>query len=168
MGAHWNDGDGQQAKMTFVDNTGAPWPIYAAANTWDNAGRIVVAYNANNCNGDPHCVGVNATNMGGDSCNANPGYFAWNANSSRHLLAAQSYIRLNQDCNPRSTRVQRFIACHEEGHATGLDDEPQSIRDQTCMAAGTAPPHPDFDTWEETPRPHDFEMLDNQIYTHND
>lgn len=157
---HWGDGGRSQGFVNFIDRTGDAWAVYSAHLEWDNAGNVDVDYQPNNCDGRDHCVGVDAYNFG-SGCGIR-GFWQGTQQGGNHFNDA--FIRLNNECKDNhSYRELRAIVCQEEGNVLGLGDEPQSLHQETCMGDGGP-----LGSTEETPRPHDFQMLDNVIYDHND
>jgi hypothetical protein len=164
--AHWSDGNGSQAWVTLIDNTGSNWLVYAAAIEWDYAGRIDIIYRSSDCGGYGHCVSVNNSHFSGYTCHERPGYVA--PSYSNGHFDGDTVLRLNQDCvgNGWGDRDRRVITCQEEGHVAGVGHSPPSTHNETCMAwQGLGY---DIDDWRAFPRHHDFVWLDEDIYTHND
>lgn len=85
-----------------------------------------------------------------------------NSSTNNHIDPDRSYIRFNGACGSSSftNRDRRAVACEEEGHIVGLDHADGGLYESTCMASGP------INRLHETPRTHDFELLDN-IYTHS-
>lgn len=167
---HWHDGADNMPVLTFVDHTGPAWPVHAAADEWDFAGRIDVDYRVDTCNSKPHCVGVsvipgnNDPVIGDDTCSSHGGYFLPIFNQAGTHYDDDSFVRFNHKCGNDNfgDRDRRALACEEEGHAVGLDHADSSLRNETCMASGN------INTLHHKPRSHDFGMADNEIYNHND
>lgn len=164
---HWSDEDRARAWVTFVDDTNANWPVSAAANEWDYAGNIAVYYGFRTCGGQGHCVNVDVSRVGpfeGQTCDEFRGITHFDTTPAGHFTADTS-IRFNDRCaQDQYTQVnRRGIACHEQGHALGLDHAPGSTG--TCL--GSFPGV----QWRDrlgTPRQHDFIMVDDEVYAHND
>ena len=165
---HWGQGDRPRAWFTIVDHTPEPWPVQAATNEWDFAGRVDVIYRFGGCGGLGHCVPVR-TSLSGDfdgvGCNLLRGVFYRQFNGN-HIIPSSARIRVNGRCeNSQFTRQnRRGIVCHEEGHAMRLIHADTSFLGQTCMAGANA------QQWlnrAATPRHHDFVMVDDVIYDHN-
>jgi hypothetical protein len=169
---HWSDGSRSQAWVTIVDHTGPNWPVYAPAIDWDNAGHINVTYYSNSCNGNDHCVGVNnfdfnqnCRDRGGNTINV------WSHSGQAHMTG-DTHIDLNQRCADNvgeqyTDSNRKVITCHEEGHAIGsLANAVNASYRDTCMAATGG----NFDQSDasRTGQQHDFVMLDDEIYDHND
>jgi hypothetical protein len=140
--------------------------VFARAIEWDAAGRLDLVYRSQSCGGFGHCVNVSASSFS-STCRSNPGFV--NPSYSNGHFDGGTFIRFNQKCtqNAWSARDREVVICQEEGHVAGVGHEPSPLKSETCMAT---PNNPDYDikTWEETPRHHDFVMLDDVIYTHND
>ncbi len=119
------------------------------------------------CDGSAgHCIGVRVipADTYGLGCLESGGFaiVARKSSTDNHIDADESYIRFNGDCgrDAFTNRDRRALACEEEGHIIGLDHADSSLNDVTCMASGR------ITQLHETPRPHDFEVLDD-IYRHN-
>jgi hypothetical protein len=162
---HWADGGGGPGYVNVVDNT-AVWPVKPAVDEWDHAGRLQANYRTA-CQGAGHCVGLSAVSyLGGFTCHELQGVTVTAANSNNHLLT-QTFIEINNHCrsdphnHPNSEL--RVITCHEIGHALSLAHV-AADQHSTCMANGTmlSPPQ------SNTPRQHDFVMLDDNMYDHTD
>lgn len=167
---HWNDGADNVSTITFVDHTGPKWPVGAASQEWDFAGRVNTDRRPDTCDNNPHCVGVavagpNDPILDGYACWSRGGYAQHVANQGGNHLSAESYIRFNPSCGEETLytdRDRRALACEEEGHMVSLQHAPSSANNQTCMASGP------ILALHHTPRPHDFEMVDDKVYLHND
>lgn len=163
---HWSDGSGSTAWVTLIDRTPAQWPVLAAALEWDNAGRLDIIYRSNDCGGYGHCTEVRSSPFANDSCQQNPGFV--NPGFSNDHFDGNTFVRFNDHCiNAWTQQNRRVVVCQEEGHVAGVGHEPASYKDQTCMAT-PANPNYNINDWDATPRLHDFEFLDNNLYTHND
>lgn len=163
---HWSDGSGTRAWVTLVDKTGPNWPVFAAAIEWDNAGRIDVTYRSGDCGGNGHCVSVDTWDPGVGCRTANSSFAYTPAYGGNHLQG-DTFIALNKACatNDNFTNGdRRVITCQEEGHVLGLAHALNASHHDTCMAATGD----DFDHADNTPQQHDFVMLDDVIYDHND
>lgn len=159
-----NDGGSGPGYVNIVDHTGPAWPVYAAALTWDRADRLDVDYRGDTCGGRAHCVGIDAYDVD-FSCPERNGrtVLIWNGNTGH--ISEETHVRLNRNCvNNHSYRELRVITCHEEGHVIGLNEEfEERLKDETCMTTGTA-----LAFTEETPRAHDFDILDRRLHGHDD
>lgn len=172
LGVHWSDGNDNMAHVTLVDGTGPAWPVFAAAIEWDNAGRINVIYRSNGCGGNGHCVNVNAEEFQSGCHNLPAETIIVTQGGGSNHLDGDTRVRLNNKCKndadhgQHSTQDLRVLTCHEEGHVLGLAHElDSSFANDTCMYVI---PGQQFQQGEETPRQHDFVMLDDNIYDHND
>lgn len=159
---HWGDGAGGMARVTIVDYTGPQWPVYVAHAEWDFAGRLDVDYHADTCGGREHCVGMAVSHNFTLPCRENGGNATLIPNQAGTHLSDESFARFNSRCaaDGYTNRDRRALACEEMGHLLGLDHGGDPA--YTCMASG----------WiihlEETPREHDFFVLDERLYDHND
>jgi hypothetical protein len=168
---HWSDESGTRAWVTLVDKTGPNWPVFAAAITWDNAGRLDVTYRSSDCGGNGHCVEVDNPSFSNFTCRERPGeaVLVYPAFGTPAHLTADTRVRLNQKCADNQGEQftdsdRRVVTCQEEGHVLGIDHDYAAGHHNTCMAAT----RDNFDHAVTTPRQHDFQMLDDVIYTHND
>ena len=140
-----------QATIYFVDWTGSSWPVGASAAEWDRSSRIGVYRATGGCptSGD-YCVPVNEVNTSN--------YFGMTysqANSSgQHYSRSGFYINLS---NQTPLHGRRSVACHEEGHALGLNHQ---FTTDTCMWNN------DKTTFPNLPNGHDFAEL-GSIYNHS-
>jgi hypothetical protein len=151
---------GLRHSSTSSTTRGDAWAVYAAHLEWDNAGHIDVDYHADNCGARKHCVGVDSYFFG-TGCQ-HRAFWVGTEQANNHFDDAA--IRLNAECKANHTYPElRAIVCQEEGNVLGLADEPESLRQETCMGDGGP-----LSSTEETPRHHDFVMLDDHIYDHND
>lgn len=164
--AHWTDGAGSQPWVAIRDTTGSAWPVYTAALNWANPTTgIDVIYNAGDCGGYNHCVTVSASSFE-ETCRQRGGFTV--LKGVNHLLASEMQMVFNSKCASSTwTNAERsVITCHEFGHLLGLA-HPQDINPTTtCMSAsGTTFDDPDS---ANTGRSHDYGMIDDVIYSHND
>lgn len=168
---HWNDGNDNVSVVTFVDHTGPSWPVNAAHQVWDNAGRVDVDWRADTCGSASHCVGVAVSDpdqnpvFGGASCFDMGGYVLQVPNSTVTHYSDETYVRFNQRCGSGqyTNRDRQALACEEEGHVVSLRHATYSgANNDTCMGSGW------IAVLEETPQQHDFVMIDDEVYLHND
>lgn len=169
-GFHWADEGRARAFVTFVDKTNASWPIVTTTNEWDFAGNINIYYGYRDCGGQGHCVSVDTSLVGPFAdrrCGEVRGLTRVEVVSpgSTHMSSDTS-VTFNERCQNSgfSNADRRTIACHEEGHVIGLAHADNSLL--TCM--GAPPGETAWMNRSGTPRQHDFLMLDDEIYDHND
>lgn len=169
---HWNRQSHSVAHMKLLDKTGDKWPVFAAHLDWDLAAHLDVDYDyvPNGWTCDHHCVEVDAVSPANDPYNELSGSctgdytvagYAYFINSSyvtdaNHFWSKKPEIRFNTNCNHRSDRFRRALACQEIGHVLGLDHAGPT---SSCMYVDPADA-------SATPRQHDYDMLDLQIYDH--
>jgi hypothetical protein len=171
---HWSDDPGGgPGYVTLVDKTGSNWLVQASASNWDAAGRLNIIYQYGDCGGYGHCVSVDSNRFDGFTCRDRGGFFDPDPNAAGHLQGS-SRIEFNQKCADNdgeqfNNTQRRVIVCQEEGHAVGdLDHDFDAGHHNTCMAAtGQNFDHPEGEDGY-TGRRHDFEMLDDVIYDHDD
>lgn len=129
--SHWANNGYGHPQVYFVDHTGSSWPVTTATYTWNQTHGVDSVYVWGSCPGysGTHCVNVNDANYG-NSC--------WEGETSTVVAAngnfvdGQVWIALN-DYNgtgicggqavtyAKNAAGYRQDACHEEGHALGLD-----------------------------------------------
>lgn len=161
---HWSDGNNPRAWMTIEDHTPSGYPVLAATSEWATEPNIDMYYSFGSCGSQGRCVDVRLKNMAvpcAGTQNASGGFFQ-PAFSGNHYSAA-AYIRFNDACSGAGfdNRDRRALACEEIGHSIGMAHD-FGLNDVTCMASD------DIRQLHEHPRPHDFTMLHNVIYDHND
>lgn len=158
MGYHWRDRDPAHPRgyVYWVDNTGAEWPVYSSAVTWDQAPGLDALYTTSGASCPSHCVPVNEHDLDA-GCTGRLGVFSPDVTASNHLTS-DSWIRIDRQCDSRNYADRRELVCHEMGHSIGLDDRPETA--PSCMRQGDM-------VGEQYPADHDWEALGN-IYDHND
>jgi hypothetical protein len=157
---HWNDGGTSQGFVNYINNA-AQWSVPAAADEWDFAGNVRVDSWAD-CNSRPHCAPIDAFQFSVGCPIIRGQWTATQISGTNHWASA--FVSLNARCvDNHTSRQLRVVTCQEMGNLLGLKDEGSGLADETCMGDGAS-----LANTEETPRAHDFSMLDNQIYDHND
>lgn len=161
---HWSDLGGTEAVMWFVDSTPAGWPVLLSASVWNRSPRILITWES----ADPpsqcprHCVNVSLrprSHFGGAYCVNFAGDTHGPIGGAAHFTE-RVRVHFNNSCANETRRQRRELACHELGHALGVDGRPR--RTNSCMRVGRL----DLPA-EREPNAHDFEML-RRIYDHND
>lgn len=149
-GVHWNRVNTATAQVYFIDHTSVNWPVSASASTWNQTNRLGVYWRSpsQGCPGsNVGCVHVSEIN---NSTVDYIGLTSWTVNGDHFGTVS---VKLNSAFAPDST-VKRSVACHELGHAIGLDH--QNVND-SCMTAGNVFP--------KYPNGHDFDKV-RAIYSH--
>lgn len=154
---HWSDGGQSQGFVNIVDRLGPAWPVPATVQTWDDAQGLRVSRQAAECGGHDHCVGLEA----GDTaftCAEFVGLTEESPDNAGHYNT-NTKIFMNARCtNNHSSSELRVGICHEIGHAIGLSHDAPN----TCLKNDTSL------TQSNTPRAHDYEVLEDILYRHND
>jgi hypothetical protein len=168
---HWTTDGRNLAWETLVDHTGSNWRVYAAALDWAYAGHVNITYYPNSCNGNGHCVAVNNHDFGQNCRDNAAATHKFVQTSGQAHMTSDTEIVFNQRCADNvgeqyTDGNRQVIVCHEEGHSLGLDEAPNASYRDTCMAATGG----NFDKSDasRTGEHHDFVMLDDEIYDHND
>lgn len=158
------DANKPRAWVRIVDDTGPRWPVYAATLEWDTPAKFDAIYNGDSCGGQGHCVRIAVTQNIDQPCLQYGGFAVLIKNVNNNHLSDATYVRFNSRCAQLqfSDRDRRALACEEIGHVIGLDHAASSLYQETCMASGP------IDRLHHKPWGHDFNMIDNVIYDHND
>lgn len=167
---HWDrTSDEWPAHLTFVDYTGAPWPVGRSSVDWDVPNNIDVDYlDAGSGSCGHHCVPVRSTLPRDDpfgiltpGCTNDPwqvyGYSYGPVNANNHFIDSEDVVRFNRDCADRGDAFRRALTCQELGHALGLGHADVT---SSCM-------YSDPNYAATRPRDHDlYYMLSERIYDH--
>jgi hypothetical protein len=132
-----------QPTIWFVDRTDASWPVTAAADEWNRSSRLTVGRRAECPHPGDYCPPVHQVN---NSNFYGRTFRPLNADLT-HISRFNFYIELSN--STPSTR-RRSVACHEEGHALGLEHRQPA---DSCLRADNVFPN--------LPDAHDF----NQLYS---
>lgn len=146
-GHKWDYGGFNDPQVYFLDHTGDTWPVTAAQVDWYQAPGIDAYYrwHTSGCpGGGRHCVHVYSGRYGTDW------YGVTEATSSNGYFGTVT-VKLNEQVTPNTYAARRSVACHEMGHALGLDHNGST---NSCLSVPEFPQHPSSD---------DFAVL-NQLY----
>lgn len=149
-GVHWNRVNTATAQVYFIDHTSVRWPVSASAQTWNQTNRLGVYWRSpsQGCPGsNVGCVPVTEVSLPNAAWHGSTS-LAW---SGDHFT--QVSIKLNTAVTTTSSQ-KRSVACHELGHAIGLDH--QRVND-SCMTDGAVYPL--------YPNGHDFDKIKG-LYDH--
>lgn len=136
-----------QATIWFVDRTDTTWPVTASADEWNRSSRLTVGRRAECPHSGDYCPPVHQVNA--------PGYYGrtvrpLNADFT-HISRSGFFVELSTS-TPLSRR--RSVACHELGHALGLEHR---LPADSCLRNDSVFPN--------LPDDHDFNML-YSVYSH--
>jgi len=159
---HWNR-TSVHAHVKMLDFTGDPWPVATVHLDWDQAISIDVDY----VNGDPSsecgpdCVRVvtrapDEDAAFGPNCTGAAGYWTNDPPGAGNHWTQPRAVRFNRSCNDVAAHSRRALTCQEMGHALGLD---HTLSTDSCM-------HQNASVADVTPGQHDYGMLNNDIYDH--
>jgi hypothetical protein len=119
-GAKWAYGPFNDPQVYFLDHSGNSWPVTDARVDWYQAPGIDAYYRyytAGCPGGGRHCVNVYDASYG------QTGWYAqttWQT-SGGYFVDGTVQIQLNDSTTPNTYAARRSVACHEMGHALGLD-----------------------------------------------
>ena len=155
---HWIRTNTAVAQVYFIDYTGTYWPVNAATIEWNRAAKLG-AYYLTPSNSCPfHCVPIREVNL------PNSGWFGatyglWDIDSGKHFKSGSVYIQLNNSVTSSyglTAGQRQGIACHEQGHAIGLEHREYT---DDCMYSKDTRYFPRY------PSAHDYSLVD-AIYNH--
>jgi hypothetical protein len=142
---HWA---GSHPKIYFTDYTGSAWPVLAAASVWNQATALDALYHWQSCPG-ANCAYVSDYNYG------DTGWVGSTHVTTTGVIINVAGISLNDHRGPGympagDTHWHRETACHEEGHALGLD---HNLFLSSCLYSLHSPGR------STTPSSADYQML---------
>ncbi|MFE7075156.1 hypothetical protein ACFU96_34190 [Streptomyces sp. NPDC057620] len=145
----WDYGPFNDPQVYFLDHSGDTWPVTDARVDWYQAPGIDAYYRwytAGCPGGGRHCVHVYSGSYGTDW------YGVTEASTSNgYFVDGTVTVKLNDQITPNTYAARRSVACHEMGHALGLEANNST---NSCMSDPEFPQHPSSD---------DFAVL-NQLY----
>ncbi|WP_187284642.1 matrixin family metalloprotease [Streptomyces sp. uw30] len=148
-GHKWDYGPFNDPQVYFLDHSGDSWPVTDARVDWYQAPGIDAYYRWHTAGcpgGGRHCVHVYSGSYGTDW------YGVTEASSSGgYFVDGSVTVKLNDQVTPNTYAARRSVACHEMGHALGLDHNGST---NSCLSVPEFPQHPSSD---------DFAVL-NQLY----
>ncbi|MER8039064.1 matrixin family metalloprotease [Streptomyces hydrogenans] len=135
-GAKWSYGAYNDPQVYFLDHTSDSWPVSDAQVDWYQSPGIDAYYRwyTAGCPSGRHCVHTYSGSYGTDwygqtSYTTSGGYF----------VDGSVVVRLNDQITPNTYAARRSVACHEMGHALGLDHNGST---NSCMSVPEFPQHP--------------------------
>lgn len=137
-GHKWDYGPFNDPQVYFLDHTSDSWPVTDARVDWYQAPGIDAYYRwytAGCPGGGRHCVHVYSGSYGTDW------YGVTEATASNGLFGTVT-VKLNDQVTPNTYAARRSVACHEMGHALGLD---ANLSTNSCMSDPEFPQHPSSD-----------------------
>lgn len=149
-GHKWAYGPFNDPQVYFLDHSGDSWPVSDARVDWYQAPGIDAYYRwytAGCPGGGRHCVNVYSGSYG----TAWYGRTSASTTSDGYFVDGSVKVELNDQVTPNTYAARRSVACHEMGHALGLDHNGST---NSCLSVPEFPQHPSSD---------DFAVL-NQLY----
>lgn len=119
-GSKWAYGPFNDPQVYYLDHSGDSWPVTDARVDWYQAPGIDAYYRwytAGCPGGGRHCVNVYSGRYGQNGLYAET---TWRT-SGGYFVDGSVVIKLNESTTPTSYAARRAVACHEMGHALGLD-----------------------------------------------
>lgn len=150
-GAKWTYGPFNDPQVYYLDHSGDSWPVTDARVDWYQAPGIDAYYRyyTAGCPGNGrHCVNVYSGAYGQTNYYAITTY----RTSGGYFVDGSVVIKLNDSTTPRGYTQHRSVACHEMGHALGLDHNTGTT---SCIKTYLyqAP------AWPQHPTSNDFSVL---------
>ena len=103
-------------KTSTIDKAdGAPvWPVYAAAERWDNDNPVDFRYTTKGCPAGSQCVTVKQAELAAPAVGVTSTAFVGSEIKSSTIVLDTTFGRTN------SAARRRNVVCHELGHSLGL------------------------------------------------
>jgi hypothetical protein len=128
--AHWPRNGFAHPQVYFIDKSSSAWPVVYAVPLWNQAHGVDSSYRYANC---PATVGIHCVT----ATNGNFGDTGWDGLTTMPVDANHNFldgmtVQFNDFYQETATQ-HRTVACHELGHALGLDHNSST---NSCMFAG--------------------------------
>lgn len=168
-GLHWARPNGAEVKVPVGDNVGSQWDKYVsqAVNNW-NKSTVIQSPIVPGKTPREKCNLIAGTIQ---ICNSTYGVTGWLGLTSvlvsnGHISAMSSKLNDSYFNTPTFNTAgwRLYVTCHELGHAYGLWHQDEDMYNSNI---GTCLDIPLYVAGNESPNPHDYEMLLN-IYNHGD